>query len=50
MCIYIENGLFSQFFETYCITVFTVVEKVCDIKYCVGYCGIVTMTITVRQI
>jgi len=27
MCIYVENGLFPQFFETYCITVFTVGGK-----------------------
>ena len=35
ICIYIENGLFPQLFETYCIAVYTVVERVCDIKYCV---------------
>jgi len=35
MCIYIENVLFPPFFETYYITVYTVVGKVCDIKYCV---------------
>ena len=36
ICIYIENGLFPQFFETHYITVYTVVEKPCDIKYCVN--------------
>ena len=36
ICIYIENSLFPPFFfEMYYITVYTVVEKVCDIKYCV---------------
>jgi len=35
ICIWSENGLFPQFFETYYITAYTVVEKVCDIKYCV---------------
>ena len=35
ICIYIENRLFPQFFETYYITEYTVVEEVCDIKYCV---------------
>ena len=31
--IYIENGLFPQFFGTFYITVYTVVEKYVIIKY-----------------
>jgi len=32
ICIYIENGLFPQFFFRQYITVYTVGGKVCDIK------------------
>jgi len=35
MCVYIENGLFPQFIFHVIYAVYTVVEKVCDIKYCV---------------